>query len=372
MGEPPTDITSFTPFQASDAYSLERWPDARYSLVDQGGGLPKGLPLVVSVCPCAGLSMLSTAKSDAATRADRNKWMFMAAEHVLGEARPDVYLGENAPGLFTNMGKHVAVQLIEIARRNGYGVSFMRTDALEHGSPQRRIRTFYFFWKGSNSPVIPPTRSPRQAAAEYLARMPAGAPGADDAPVVDLLADPIYHYLRHKFGDNWRQGGRNDRPYKDTYVLLGKQGLLREFVGWAKENFTGWEKAYSVKAAQLFADGKGCYVYPYVFDRDGAYSAVIKKTAATMIHPSLDRTLNVREVAWMMGLPADYPIPPKSKFNLLCQNVPVESARDATSIAKRWLGGQLQDSGAPVVWFDNKSGVARYGDEAVDSVAMFG
>lgn len=372
MGEPPSEIASFSPFQSSDAYALRRWPNASYSLIDKGEKLSRGLKMVVSVCPCAGLSLLSTAKAGSASRADRNQWMFEAANYVLGEARPDVYMGENAPGLFTSMGRHVARDLIAIARKNGYGVTFMKTDAIEHGSPQRRTRTFYYFWRDSNAPVLEQRKSPRVQASEYLAKMPVTEDSIDE-PVVDLQKEPIYHYLRGKFGALWREGGRHDgRKYKDVYVLLTRHQLLRDYVAWVERSGDDeWAKAYSVKAARLFADGKGCYVYPYVFDRDGAYSAVIKKTAATMVHPTLDRTLNVREVAWMMGLPADYPIPPKSKYNLLCQNVPVESARAGTEVAVDFLGGKLKDSGAPVMWYDNLSGKERFGDEAVEAAEMF-
>ena len=63
-----------------------------------------------AVCPCAGLSMLNTSTNTGTSRgtdAEKNKWMFDSAEYVLGRIKPKVFWGENAPGLFTTMGKGV-------------------------------------------------------------------------------------------------------------------------------------------------------------------------------------------------------------------------------------------------------------------------
>lgn len=54
--------------------------------------------------------MLNRSKNDGTGRgsdAEINKWMFDSAEYVLGKIKPKVFWGENAPGLFTNIGEGV-------------------------------------------------------------------------------------------------------------------------------------------------------------------------------------------------------------------------------------------------------------------------
>lgn len=351
VGAPPEAIASFSPFKGSDAYATSRW-NVPYHLVDEGGKLPSGLSLVVSVCPCAGLSMLSMAKPGSAARDEKNKWMFMSAEHVLGEARPDVYFGENAPGLFTNMGRDVAEKIEALGKKHGYGVSFLRMDAREHGNPQRRVRTFYFFWRGGTAPVMESLGPPAKvSAAEYLAGMPRSADRACDPPTYDLASDPSYQYLRQRFGDRWREGSEPERRHSNALKLMGAHQLLRDFVTWAEARGVGGHPY--VRAAKRTADGEGCFTYPLSFDKLGTYPAVIKKTAISLVHPSEDRCLNVREAAWLMGLPVDYVLPPDRDYNIICQNVPRESAEYATRHAVAWLGGSLRDSGKPTTRFDS-------------------
>ena len=81
---------------------------------------------VNSVCPCAGLSQLNSARGTAASRgsgATQNKWMYDSSEYILENVKPKVLWGENAPGLFTKMGEGVVERLKEIGRKYGYSFS---------------------------------------------------------------------------------------------------------------------------------------------------------------------------------------------------------------------------------------------------------
>jgi hypothetical protein len=62
-----------------------------------------------------------------------------------------------------------------------------------------------------------------------------------------------------------------------------------------------------------------------------------------------------------MGLPRDFEMPPRDRFNVLCQNVPVQSARDATKVAMAHLDGQLPVSSEDVMWHDNIAKKVYYG-----------
>ena len=65
-----------------------------------------------------------------------------------------VLWGENAPGLFTQIGEGVVNKLKQIGRTFGYSFSLIKTSTELHGIPQRRIRTFYFFWQSPTVPML--------------------------------------------------------------------------------------------------------------------------------------------------------------------------------------------------------------------------
>ena len=106
--------------------------------------------VLLAVPPCAGLSMMSHGYGD---DNDNNKWMVETANLILGEYKPKVFWGENAPGFAGKIGKNIREQLKQIGKDNGYTMSVYRTRSLLHGVPQVRERSFYFFWKDTNGHV---------------------------------------------------------------------------------------------------------------------------------------------------------------------------------------------------------------------------
>ena len=82
-----------------------------------------------------------------------------------------MYWGENAPGLFDS-----AVSLVEkmkeIGKKHDYSFSMIKTNSELHGLPQKRIRTFYFFWSSPTVPVLDWKKRPRRDLGEYLAEIP--------------------------------------------------------------------------------------------------------------------------------------------------------------------------------------------------------
>ena len=109
---------SYSAFDKNEQHLLDYWPDIPRINLDEVRDIPEGrLDFINSVCPCAGLSLLSTSKSKE-VRDKSNKWMFETADIVLGKIKPRVYFGENAPGLFTNMGAWVREALIEKAQNH--------------------------------------------------------------------------------------------------------------------------------------------------------------------------------------------------------------------------------------------------------------
>ena len=85
---------------------------------------------------------------------DTNNWLYKAADYILGTIQPKVYFGENAPGLYSDNNIKVANKLREFADKYGYSFTIYKTDTRLHGLPQRRVRTFFFFWKGDKCPEM--------------------------------------------------------------------------------------------------------------------------------------------------------------------------------------------------------------------------
>ena len=82
-----------------------------------------------------------------------NQWSTKTAKYILGEYKPKVFWGENAPGFAGKIGTNIRNEMKEIGRDNGYTMSVYRTKSLLHGVPQVRERSFYFFWKDTGGKV---------------------------------------------------------------------------------------------------------------------------------------------------------------------------------------------------------------------------
>ena len=122
-GSLPLFHLSYAAFAANEAHLQRHWPSVPMFRLDTGNTAATAdslkqilaggdIDFVNSVCPCAGLSMLNTSVKGPSGRgsdAKQNEWMLKSAEFVLGEVRPKVLWGENAPGLFMTLGaSHIA------------------------------------------------------------------------------------------------------------------------------------------------------------------------------------------------------------------------------------------------------------------------
>lgn len=371
IGSDPEVIASYAEFEGADRYTQEAFPQIPFRHFNDGYRMPKGLDMIVSVCPCAGLSMLSQAKTGSDARAASNRYMMETAQQIMGEAKPKVYLGENAPNLFTAMGAEVAKFLFDTATANGYTMSLLKTDPTFHGLPQRRPRTFYFFWRkdspSESAQILPISKSDPGTVEQFLAGLPEDAPNRTDPSFIDIEDDTIYHYLKSLYGDKWRTGGEDGKPYSNAWQVIDKKQKMRDYIQFAEQNFEDPERDHVYRAAKRLMvkmmEGKGVFVCPPTFDKDGTYPAIMSKTIERLVHPTEDRYLNIREATWLMGLPSDYPITTAGTQRRLCQNVPVNTGRHATEIALKYLDGQLEPSGSDMVWVDEFSERTRFGWE---------
>lgn len=354
LGSPPDGLYSYSAFAENDGYCARRYSGTPFTVLDGEAAPPTGYDIIASTCPCAGLSLFNTSKVGSPVRAKANYWMRMTCDRVLSESKPAVYFGENAPGLFTNMGRDVSSDMVAAAQKYGYGLTFFKTSTYKHGAPQRRPRTFYFFWRGGEAPKLPFFSVPPVPARDFL-----GEPGQPFTGVIPLSDDSSYQFLRAKFGDDWRR--RDAGEFSGIMDMLVRLQLLREYVATGPKG----DRDFSWKTANRLL-GKlgygGVFSCMPIFPKYGeTYPSVIAKNAKSLVHPVEDRFLTYEEAADLMGLPRDFPLPPQDKFNIICQNVPTMTARDVTTMAKSFVNGELESTGSQVTWVDNISQKVFYG-----------
>lgn len=354
IGNPPEAILSYSAFWGNDQLIARYMPDVPFKTLDDGTDPGSGYRMVASTCPCAGLSTFSSAKTGSDVREAKNQWMKDTSKFVLGQLKPDVYLGENAPALFTDMGRSVSDYMIDVARENGYAVTFYKTSTFMHGIPQRRPRTFYHFWKGGRAPIMTFYQRPMPEVSAYLSEVS----GMDSETFGDLSKDSTYQYLRGAYGDSWRNGGGSD--CFDSLDLMMKIQRLRDFVSSWEGDKDGSYRTCKRRVEKLEGN---IYSSMPTFAKDGAYPSCIAKYADKFVHPVEDRFLNIREIAWLMGLPKDFELPSIKSFNAICQNVPVPTARDITYDAIDFINGEIELSDHDVLWFDNLTKTVYYGPE---------
>jgi len=139
-GNDPAFFLSYDAFAANDSHAINYFKDTPYFAINEEENvLPaeqlalfQDVDFVSAVCPCAGLSMLNanTSKTSDKSRgsdAAQNEWMYKSAALILEQVKPKVFWGENAPGLYTNLGLGVVEKLKDIGYKAGYSLSIIKT-----------------------------------------------------------------------------------------------------------------------------------------------------------------------------------------------------------------------------------------------------
>ena len=350
-GELPIFHLSYKAFSKNEKHLEEYWPDVpMYRLDEEDIEVPSfnNIDYVNSTCPCAGLSTLNSArgtKNAHGSDATQNQWMYKSSEYVLNEIQPKVLWGENAPGLYTNMGEGVVNRLRDIGEEAGYSLSLYKTNTYLHGIPQKRLRTFYFFWKSKTVPLINWIEKPNKPLFEYLDEVPKNSTLQDmflfEGKVTDAFKP--YEFILEKEGLSHSEFVKKiKRGTVSRY--LDKQGWVDECIRWLYDKYPdekfGNKKFIDILKHQkdkLDQDKNYWDLSPHFFyDK---YSALVGRNLLNGVHPIENRYLNIREMLHLMGMPHDFEITSKSKFNHIAQNVPVGTAKDlANEVNKFCLG----------------------------------
>ena len=338
---------SYSAFSANEKYLTDYWKDVPRIVLDEGGKIPnKEIDFINSVCPCAGLSQLNTSRS-IEKREEKNYWMYESSNRVLGDVRPRVYWGENAPGLFTNSGAYVRDKLKALALKHGYTFSLYKTDTQRHGIPQRRVRTFYFFWRDSNPPLLKYFNNPAPSFADYIQEIPKDASLQDKFNIAGKISDNFdsYAFVLQHLKTTHKEFVRNNDSgsIHSIYSYLAENNLLKECIEWIEkkeiEETAEHRRIKSiykkVQAGGRFMDASPGYYY-------NRTNAIVGRTLTHLVHPTEDRGMSIRELLHMMGLPHDFEMSDRKSLNAIAQNVPTCTARDMASQVIEYLNNNLQ------------------------------
>lgn len=348
---------SYSAFDSNEKHLTEYWPEVPRIILDEGGKVPVSpIDFVNSVCPCAGLSQLNTSRSKE-VRDSKNKWMFESAEVVLGKVKPKVFFGENAPGLFTNSGKYVRDELKELAKKHGYSFSLYKTNTILHGIPQRRIRTFYFFWNSSTPPILSFYKRESPTFADYLSDIPKNASWQNEFNIDGKVTEAYrtYDFLLKYYGVNHRNFVENHdgTAIHSVYSYLAENNLLSECIAWMYKNYPDSRelpRLYSIREkinkGGRFMDSSPGFYYKRT-------NAIVGRTLTHLMHPVENRGMSIRELMHMMGLPHDFNIDHKKSLNHLAQNVPTCTSKDMTLEILKFLKNELEYSNTEFLMQDN-------------------
>jgi site-specific DNA-cytosine methylase len=355
----PSFFLSYPGFQGNDQHAIDYFDKTPYhildaetnSMIEEEGKkkLPKNLfnevDFVTAVCPCAGLSMMNTSKKEGSSSArgsdaQQNQWMYKSAEFILENVKPKVFWGENAPGLYTNTGVGVVEKLREIGEQNGYSLSLYKTNTFFHGIPQKRERTFYFFWDSPKAPILGTYRRDHKPLGEYLSEVPDWATSQDVYLGFEKTAGSGYDRYLQTQGLNFKAISEKWNTFIHWMVCENK---IDSVLDWATKN----EEKGLVKIAEHVKKkldmNLGWWDASPHMTRDHI-NAVIYRQMTCGLHPSGERGLNVREFMHLMGLPHDFNLSSNS-WNHIAQNVPTCTARDMTLEVIRYCKGEITEFG---------------------------
>ncbi len=351
----PEYLLSYKAFINNDSHLVNYLKDIPYYVLDDNTKHPYSVDVVNTVCPCAGLSSLSTtSSSDSAI----NDWMTGTAKYVLEEIKPKVFWGENSPRFASKLGAPIVEKLLAIAKVNGYTMSIYRTKSLLHGLSQVRERSFYFFWAGDKVPIFNYFETPYLKIEDFFKTIPTGLSQQDLTNTKTPSKDDFYY----KFILEELEGGISHSEFvsklsRSTDVLDWIESKSNYGVAklWAdKYGYSRMSRKTQAMSDKLASGGNIMRRMTYVpKDRIGAF---VGHFPTSMTHTEEDRYLTVRECMSLMGLPNDFELlNPTKNLNHVCQNVPVSTAYDMASEIKAVLEGKREMVSGNLIYQYNNS-----------------
>ena len=347
IGSPPEAVLSYSAFNGNDRlymkYLSQRGLDTKRYIVDEDD-VPtfSDIDVVTSVCPCAGLSTVSTNSGPGCAA---NEWMKISTRYVLSSIKPRVLIGENAPALATNNGRPVAQTLRDIGAEFGYSMQLVKTSTHLHGIPQKRVRSFFILYRDSGPLEI--QYSHKEYEGTYLNFL-----DSFEKQEQDSFVPPDWHHELWELGKRITQleekefvSFLSENKESTLSVCLRKSEIADVYVETYLESD---DKAKSKGAKDIArcrakeAMGKRWWDGSVLFSNEKNYRSVMWRTLGSLWRPDLRRPLNLREQMRLMGLPENFEAP-RAHPNAVCQNVPTCTAEWIVREAIAGLNGERKE-----------------------------
>jgi site-specific DNA-cytosine methylase len=369
VGKDPEFFLTYPGLQDNEKHCTNYFKDSPYIFIDPVSNTSEQslsdygkIDFVSTVCPCAGLSQLNSARNTSKARgsdAAQNEWMYKSASFVLEQIKPKVFWGENAPGLYSKTGLGVVERLKEIGRANGYSFSLVKTDTFLHGIPQHRHRTFYFFWEGDRAPILSWYKRETPKLADYLDQIPKDAKDMDRYFGMGLAeTDPWFRFAASE-GYSPKDLVDSPKGYKSVFDFVQDDNIDKA-IAWAEANEEKKMFNFLTRAKVRLEAGQGLWVDTPILFRDATNSLVGRYTS--IVHPTQPRGITVREAMWLMGLPHDFELEGNC-VNHICQNVPTSTAADWTAEVVKFVKGEITEWGDSFVKQNNETQKIELGEK---------
>lgn len=353
FGSKPEYFMSYEAFWSNDRHIVNHYGDVPYHVLDKNEKPSVKVDVVGSVCPCAGLSMMSQGYGD---DNQNNRWLLETTKYVLEDVRPRVLWGENAPGFAGKIGKNIREQMYKIGRDAGYTMTVYRTKSLLHGVPQVRERSFYFFWRGDKTPILNYYNRPHTKIEDVILNA-RGNTLQEPINKKTPSKDPWYRYILEEIhgGISHREFSAQVEPSKargnDSFSYIEKAGHNYVTVSeWLKKNGYEREATGALRKNDKLASGGSIMRRGVVVPKD-YIGAFVGHYPTMLTHPVEDRFITFREGLAIMGHPDNFELlDPHSSSNHICQNVPVQTAEDMATEIKAALEGEREWVDIPLVF----------------------
>lgn len=353
FGSKPEYFMSYEAFWNNDRHIVNHYGDVPYHVLDKNEKPSVKVDVVGSVCPCAGLSMMSQGYGD---DNQNNRWLLETTKYVLEDVKPKVLWGENAPGFAGKIGKNIREQMYKIGRDAGYTMTVYRTKSLLHGVPQVRERSFYFFWRGDKIPILNYYNRPHTKIEDVILNA-RGNTLQEPINKKTPSKDPWYRYILEEIhgGISHREFSAQVEPSKargnDSFSYIEKAGHNYVTVSeWLKKNGYEREAAAALRKNDKLAAGGSIMRRGVVVPKD-YIGAFVGHYPTMLTHPVEDRFITFREGLAIMGHPDNFELlDPHSSANHVCQNVPVQTAEDMATEIKAALEGEREWVDIPLVF----------------------
>lgn len=368
-GQLPEYVLSYAPFGDNDSHFIKYLREKKgwkgdYAILDTPefeNYVPKKVDVVNSVCPCAGLSSLSVSSS---ADSPVNEWLYTTAEYVLSKVGPQVFWGENAPRLFSSVGKKVADKLFEIGQKYGYSLNLYYTESRLHGLCQKRPRTFYFFTKSVTAPILKTWRRDLTPVEKLLKQKTLKSDKMNVAINKNDPADNAWvAYAVHQTEAGDVKGLYEKFDSTTNLIVAADKKLgqsLLEVADWmdaqGRADFAHIAKRARAMQGKL-DDNKGYWAHGVTIAK-GVIPSLIGAMPSSLINPFTGQFLTLRDCLRIMGMPDDFNLAhenPISKTNHICQNVPVGTAADMMTGILEYLDGKCDFTSSAYVKQSNKN-----------------